>query len=364
MKENQRIHNQINHNQTKTRFRSSLSYVCLALVSLLCLAPLYACSKENNSNTGSSATTTTAAATSKAEEKTDEQTTAAASSEASTAEAATPQADEKNSEATALSSKTYSGNITQAGSSALLPMAKVAADLFSKMNDGLTIDVTGGGSGAGLKQLADGSIDIADSDVPASTKLDPAFVEKLQEYKMATMTVAVIVNKTMADQVKNITTDQLIGVYQSKITNWKELGGPDLPIQLITRPATSGTRALFVENALNGQEEEVGDALETDDSGTLVQTVADNEGAIGYVAYPYLAENADKIAGLSIDGVEPTLENTASGKYKVWGYEYMYCLKDAPDHVKAYLDYICSEAFAPEIKKMHYVPLTEMKVEK
>lgn len=119
------------------------------------------------------------------------------------------------------------------------------------------------------------------------------------------MTVAAIINKDIADKVKSLTSQQLQDVFTAKVTNWKEVGGPDEPIVLVTRPTTSGTRALFTELALAGQEEASNKSLETDDSGTLIQSVAQTKGAIGYVALPYLVNNKD-VAALAIDGVAPT----------------------------------------------------------
>ena len=93
--------------------------------------------------------------------------------------------------------------------------------------------------------------------------------------------MAPVVNKDIAATVKSLTKQQLTDIFTAKITNWKEVGGPDEEIVLITRPSTSGTRALFKEFALGGAEEASNKSLETDDSGTLLQSIKDNKGAIG-----------------------------------------------------------------------------------
>lgn len=252
------------------------------------------------------------------------------------------------------------GQVTSSGSSALLPLVKDAAAKFKSKNPEVSLTLNAGGSGTGLKQVAEGSVNIGNSDVPAEKKLPAEKAKGLVDHKVCTMTVATIINKDIADKVKSLTSQQLQDVFTAKVTNWKEVGGPDEPIVLVTRPTTSGTRALFTELALAGQEEASNKSLETDDSGTLIQSVAQTKGAIGYVALPYLVNNKD-VAALSIDGVAPTLENTYNGTYKVWGYEHMYTKGEPTGAVKAFLDYILSDEYGVEIEKQGYGVSSKMK---
>lgn len=256
-----------------------------------------------------------------------------------------------------------SGFITGSGSSALLPLAKDAAEKFKETNPDVSVTLNAGGSGTGLKQVADGSVDIGNSDVPAEDKLEEKYYSQLVAHKVCTVTIATVVNPELAKEVNGLTKQQLIDIFTGKIKNWKEVGGPDLEILLIARPQTSGTRAVFREYALDGNEEMSGAALETDDSGTLLQTVADNKGAIGYVALPYIIHN-DKVSALAIDGVEPTLENTYNGSYPVWGYEYMYTKGEPKGVIKAYLDYIVSDEYGVRIEEQGYGVTAKMTVER
>lgn len=253
------------------------------------------------------------------------------------------------------------GSVTGSGSSALLPLAKDAAEKFKVKYPDVSITLNGGGSGTGLKQVADGSVNIGNSDVAAETKLKKDVAAQLVDHKVCVVTMAPVINKDIAAQVKSLTKEQLTQIFTAKVTNWKEVGGPDEAIVLITRPATSGTRALFKEFALNGQEEASNKSLETDDSGTLLQSVKDNKGAIGYVALPYLLNNKD-VATVAVDGVEPTLENTYSGKYPVWGYEHMYTKGEAQGAVKAFLDFVMSDEYGKNIEAQGYGVTAKMKV--
>ena len=199
--------------------------------------------------------------------------------------------------------ESLSGTITAAGSSALKPLVDVAAEQFSNENLDVSITVDAGGSGEGLKQVADKTVTLGNSDVAAEEKLDKDQAKDVG--------------------VKDLTKQQLIDIFTGKTTNWKDVGGPDEDIVLVTRPTSSGTRATFQKYALDGNEEASNTSMETDDSGVLLQNVTDTKGAIGYVALSYLVDN-DDVDTVAIDGVEPTLENTYSGDYKVWTFEHMH----------------------------------------
>lgn len=254
-------------------------------------------------------------------------------------------------EAEKTSGDSLSGTVTASGSSALLPLAQAAADKFMESNPDLVITVNGGGSGEGLKQVADGSVDIGNSDVSAEEKLDADVAKTLTDHEVAIVAMAPVVNKDLG--ITSLTTDQLVSIFTGKVTNWKDVGGPDEEILLVTRPSSSGTRATFKKWALNGEEEASNEALETDDSGTLVQTVSTNKGAIGYVALSYLVNNTD-VQAVAIDGVEPTLENAYSGEYKVWSYEHMYTNGEGSKEAQTFIEYMCGDEFASEVEKMGY----------
>ena len=256
-----------------------------------------------------------------------------------------------------------SGSITVSGSSALLPLAKDAAEAFKEKNPDVSITLNGGGSGTGLKQVSDGSVNIGNSDVAAEEKLEADKAAELVDHKICVVTMAPVINKELAKEVTSLTKQQLIDIFTAKVTNWKEVGGPDEEILLVTRPQTSGTRALFQAYALDGQEEVVGSSLETDDSGTLLQSVMDNKGAIGYVALSYLT-NTDKVSTVAIDGIEPTLENTYNGTYPVWGYEHMYTKGEATGAVKEYIDYIMSEEYSQQLESQGYGVTAKMTVQR
>ena len=299
------------------------------LASVLAMSMLAGCASSDTADTGAETTEDAA------EETTEE-----------TAEETTEETTE-----TADAAEAVSGEVTAAGSSALLPLAQEAAEKFMDSNPDCIVTVNGGGSGEGLKQVADGAIDIGNSDVYAEEKLDADVAAALTDHEVCVITMAPVVNAELG--VTDLTTEQLTGIFTGEITNWSEVGGPDEDIMLVTRPSSSGTRALFKNWALGGAEEASNEALETDDSGTLLQTVEQNTGAIGYVALSYLVDN-DSVATVSIDGVEPSLENTYNGTYKVWGFEHMYTNGEGSEQAQAFINYMMGDEFGEEIEAMGY----------
>lgn len=260
------------------------------------------------------------------------------------------------------SDSSLSGTITAAGSSAMKPLADDAADSFLNDHPDVSITIDAGGSGEGLKQVSEGTVDIGNSDVAAEDKLDETAAKELVDHQVCVVTMAPIVNKDVAEAgVKSLTKEQLISIFTGKTTNWKDVGGPDEDIVLVTRPESSGTRATFQKYALDGNEEASNTSMETDDSGVLLTNVKSTNGAIGYVALSYLTGDAG-VETVAIDDVEPTLENTYSGKYPVWTFEHMYTKGEPNEVTKAFLDYITGDEYGDQMEKLGYGVASKMTV--
>ena len=286
-------------------------------------------------------------------------TSASGSSEGSTSESSAS-ASAASGEAAA---DELSGTITAAGSSALKPLADDATEYFNELHPDVSISIDAGGSGQGLQQVADGTVDIGNSDVTAEEKLDASMAEGLVDHQVCVITMAPIVNPDVAEAgVTDLTKDQLISIFTGETTNWSEVGGPDEDIVLITRPESSGTRATFEKYALDGNKEASNTSMETDDSGVLLQNVRDTKGAIGYVALSYLTGEDTGVSTVAIDGVEPTLENTYNGTYPVWTYEHMYTNGEPNEVVQAFLDYIMSDDYGTRMEELGYGVSSKMTV--
>ncbi len=258
--------------------------------------------------------------------------------------------------------KDLSGTITAAGSSALKPLVDDAANAFGEEYPDVAITADAGGSGEGLKQVAEGTDDIGNSDVEAREKLDADQPDKLVDHQVCVITMAPIVNNDVKEGgVTDLTKDQLISIFTGQTTNWKDVGGPDEDIVLVTRPTSSGTRATFEKYALDGNEEASNASMETDDSGVLLQNVKDTKGSIGYVALSYLVGDPG-VSTVAIDGVEPTLENTYSGDYPVWTYEHMYTNGEPNEVCDAFIKYIMSDQYGAKMESLGYGVSSKMTV--
>ena len=234
------------------------------------------------------------------------------------------------------------GKITALGSTALQPVVDAAGKQFVAACSGATIDVQGGGSGTGLTQVFQGGADIGNSDVAAEKKLKPEEASALVDHIVARQGWLMIASKDVASVI-NLTSQQATDIWTGKITNWKDVGGPHLPIVLVLRPESSGTRAVFKEKVLGGAAEAAGQALTEDSNGAVAQGVAQTPGATSVLAFAYFAANKGDLVGISLDGVEASVDNLANGSYKLQDVGHMYT-KGEPDGLKkAFLDYMLSD---------------------
>lgn len=266
--------------------------------------------------------------------------------------------DSKDSKGNASNKDEASGSITISGSSAMQPLVLAAAEKFMDKHPKADIQVQAGGSGTGLSQVSEGSVQIGNSDVFAEEK-DGVDAKALKDHKVAVVGMAAAVNPEVG--VKDITKDELKKIFTGKIKNWKELGGKDQKITLVNRPDSSGTRATFVKYALDGATPAEG--ITEDSSNTVKKLIAETPGAIGYLAFSYLTD--DKITPLSIDGVKPEESNVESGKYTIWAYEHSYTKGEPEGLAKQFLDYLMSDEVQKEIvKDQGYISVSNMKVER
>ncbi|MGG1675566.1 phosphate ABC transporter substrate-binding protein [Neobacillus sp. NRS-1170] len=254
--------------------------------------------------------------------------------------------------------KELSGSLVVSGSSAMQPLVAAAAEEFMAANPNVDIQVNAGGSGTGLSQVAEGSVQIGNSDVFAEEK-EGVPADQLVDHKVAVVGMTAAVNPKVG--IKDIKKEDLIKVFTGKITNWKELGGKDQKIVLVNRPDSSGTRAVFNKFALDGATPAEG--VTEDSSNTVKKIINETDGAIGYLAFSYFTD--DTVTPLAIDGVEPTAENVQSGKFPVWAYEHSYTKGEPTELAKAFLDFMMADDIQNTLlKEQGYLPVTKMEVER
>ena len=241
--------------------------------------------------------------------------------------------------------------ITVSGSTSVGPTMEVLAENYQKANEGVTIEVQQVGSSAGITNTIDGTSQIGMS---SRDLKDEEKSEGLEEYQIAIDGIAVITNT--ANEVKDLTIEQVKDIYTGKITNWKEVGGKDAQIVVVSREDGSGTRDGFQEIVGFESEELTGDAQISDGSGNIKTTVQGNENAIGYISFGYLD---DSINSVKIGGVEPTEENVYNDSYPISRPFLLVTKGEATDDSKAFIDYILSDDGQNTIKEEGFMSVNE-----
>ena len=241
--------------------------------------------------------------------------------------------------------------ITVSGSTSVGPTMEVLAEDYQKANEGVTIEVQQVGSSAGITNTIDGTSQIGMS---SRDLKDEEKSEGLEEYQIAIDGIAVITNT--ANEVKDLTIEQVKDIYTGKITNWKEVGGKDAQIVVVSREDGSGTRDGFQEIVGFESEELTGDAQISDGSGNIKTTVQGNENAIGYISFGYLD---DSINSVKIGGVEPTEENVYNDSYPISRPFLLVTKGEATDDAKAFIDYILSDDGQNTIKEEGFMSVNE-----
>jgi phosphate transport system substrate-binding protein len=252
------------------------------------------------------------------------------------------------------------GNITSSGSTALQPLIQAAATAYTKACPGGNITVNGGGSGTGLSQVAAGSVQIGASDVLAGSKLATPDANKLVDHIVARQGWIVVTNKDVTG-VTNLTTQQNIDIWTGVDTNWKQVGGPDMKIVLIFRPASSGTRATFKSLVLGGAKEATGGTTLTEDSnGAVTTAVTKTNGAVSVIGFAYYNDPANKplLNGLQLDGIDATVANMAAATYKLAADGHMYTNGQPTGLTAAFLAYMMGpEVQGTLIPSLSYAPV-------
>lgn len=239
-------------------------------------------------------------------------------------------------------------SLTIAGSTALLPLVKDAADVYQKQHSDVKISVSGGGSGTGVNQVAAKAIDIGDSDVLAPTQ--PSLVDN----KVAVIGFAVVTNADL--KIKGLTKKQIRDIFAGKVTNWKQVGGPDQKVVVINRTLGSGTRVVF-EKTVMAPVKLVESGLTEDATGTVISVVKQTPGAISYAAFS--GTHGQPVTELAIDGVAPTEANVISGKYPFWSYEHMFTNGPAQGASLAFINFVKSQGDL--LQKDGFIKIGDMK---
>jgi phosphate transport system substrate-binding protein len=208
----------------------------------------------------------------------------------------------------------WAGNIVIKGSTTVLPIAQKVAEVYMKQNPDVKISISGGGSGNGMKALIDGSTDIADASRFIKQKeVELAVKNGIYPVPFVVAYDCIVPVVHPSNSVINITLAQLKDIYMGKIKNWKEIGGPDQPVVVISRDSSSGTYEVWHEKVLNKERVFPGALLQAS-NGAVCQAVAKNKNAIGYIGLGYV--NKD-VKALTVNRVVGSAETTLNGTFPI-----------------------------------------------
>ena len=252
-------------------------------------------------------------------------------------------------------SPVWAGNIVIKGSTTLLPVAQKLAEVYMKVNPGIKISLSGGGSGNGIKALIDGSTDIATSSRFIKDKEIKLTVERGRypvPFAVAYDCIVPVVHPS--NSVSNLTLEQLQAIYKGKIKNWKDVGGPDRKVVVISRDTSSGTYEVWHKEVMNKQRVFPGALLQAS-NGAIVQAVSNNKNALGYIGLGYMHKG---VKALSVDGIEGSEETTLNRTYPISRPLYMFTAGWPEGDVLNFINFVVHPQKGQNyVREAGYVPL-------
>jgi phosphate transport system substrate-binding protein len=263
------------------------------------------------------------------------------------------------------------GFIQVKGSDTIVNAAQEVSEEFMKDYPHVFVAVTGGGSGVGIASLINKTCDVA----TASREMKPKEIELAvkhgvnpKEFTVAYDGVAVIVNEK--NPIDRLTIEDLHKIFTGKAKNWKEFGGKDLSIVTLSREVSSGTHAYFKEEVVQlgrkgSTEEFSNETLLLSSSQAIVEEVAANESAIGYLGMGYVSERTKAVL-VAKDGVAypPNVENVKQKKYPLSRGLYFYTDGEPNGIKKLFIDFALCPKGQERFRNTGFVPVGETVVEK
>jgi len=243
------------------------------------------------------------------------------------------------------------------GSTTVLPLAKAGAEAFNGEQSNYTVLVTGGGTYAGIEDIAKGKSDIA---MASSKVAELNFIclgDKFKERLIGHDGIVIAVSKQIYDSgVTALTKDQVKRIYSGEINNWKDLGGFDEKIMVLARENGSGTRDIFNEYFLGRKKAAMpSTCIFAGSNEEMKRLVNESSTAIGYLGFSYSEDGS--VGVITLDGVKPTAETITDGSYELARELYFYTYGEAKPGALAFIDFMVGPA-GQKIAKVHgFVPL-------
>jgi len=260
----------------------------------------------------------------------------------------------------------YIASIQIKGSDTVVSLIQELSEEFTKRYPSFNIGVTGGGSGTGFVSLINETCDIAMSSRKIEEREEMLAKSKNIEpmgFKIGLDGIVVIVNKN--NSVDKLTLGQLRDIFMGKVTNWKEVGGEDRRIVILSRESNSGTHIFFKKHVLRyGDKNMKGEfaiqSLIMPSSQAICNEVSQNPNALGYVGMGFVNEGVKAVSvalNTSSKYIYPTSENIMNCTYPILRPLYIYTNGKPRSVVKMFVDYVLSEAGQKIVLRTHFVPI-------
>lgn len=247
--------------------------------------------------------------------------------------------------------------VSVSGSTTVLPLAEAGAESFNEAQSDYQVLVTGGGTGVGIKNIAEGTsaVGMASREVTSDEK--SKFGDKFQENMVGYDGIVIATSKQIYDAgVTSLTKDQVRKIYAGEITNWKELGGPDREMLVVAREQGSGTRDTFMEDIMGSKTAETPGVNTVAASNAEIRTaLTGSDKAIGYLGFSYAEDGS--VGVITLDGIKPTAQTIKDGSYELNRKLYLYTFGDVKPGAEAFIKYMMSAEGQKIAEENGFVPL-------
>jgi phosphate transport system substrate-binding protein len=248
--------------------------------------------------------------------------------------------------------------VSVSGSTTVMPLGEAAAEEFNFLQQEYHVSVTGGGSGAGINNIAEGRSDVAMTSREVTQEEKVKYGNNFQESLIGYDGIGIAVSRSVYNEgVQNLTKNQIKKIYEGEITRWSQVDGSDKGIYVISREQGSGTTDTFDEIILGNKKAETPGVKTIAMSSAEVKTaISGSDRAIGYLGYSYI--QGEGIGVIALDGEQMTIETIKHGSYPLARKLYLVTFGAPTPGAKSYIDFLSGPYGQKIAEENGFIPVT------